>query len=458
MTNFDSVEKALEDNWFGIARNSSLRHNAASSSDLQNNPHHVTETLRASPSAPNLRQRSNLKPSGHRRKATAGDLKATEKPPRGHVRRASTSSIDLSHQGGPINAPNTAQDPVNGSVAQEPQPLPLPGHGRPPRPDAPSRASARLLKSQNAKDYAEHRKAWRARLEATISAPRLYTATVAIPSKSRAPSVQSTPSGSPKPPQSPISQDDQSTQQQQQPSVPAVWVGHSSDHAPQNFSTLDDDALRRFIQQAGYSPPLPQTVAGEAVTPLSIAAMSHNELVTTAQGAKSAWEVERIVVGCSLPEQILRVQKSDCTDPLLLKAAWKKLAFQVHPDRCSADGASIAMAIAKDAFDILAFRAEQYQAAAAFALSQNGNDAGRLAHTTTHLGATSTGAGAPSDVHGNNNSLNPASRPLSAPAEIVAGGSTTNDIQPPLKVRVKLKVKKVDTAAVTTEAASINNK
>jgi DnaJ-class molecular chaperone len=178
--------------------------------------------------------------------------------------------------------------------------------------------------------------------------------------------------------------------------------------------------------------------------------MNHAELVTTAQNSKAAWEVERIVVGCSLPEQILRVQKSDCTDPVLLKAAWKKVAFQVHPDRCSADGASVAMAIAKDAFDILAWRAEQYQAAAAFALAQN--DGSKAHTTTTHLGAASTGtaagAGGGGDTsHNNNNNNNlakPPPRPLSAPAEIVAGGvgSSGSGPQPPMKVRVKLKVKK----------------
>jgi hypothetical protein len=431
MTNFESVEKAFDDIWFGGIGASSLRHHAASSSDLQNsNPERVTDTLHASPSAPNLRQRSTLK-TGHLRRR-AGDLGATEKPHRGHVRRASTSSIDLGGNG-IVNAPSEAQNPLNDTfgAAQAPPP-PSQALGRPPRPDAPSRASARsILKQQTTKDYAERRKAWRARLEATMAAPRLYTATVPVPPSaratgSRAASVQSTPSGSPKPPYSLLEGKDTDTSDH--PTVPAVWVGHSSDHAPQDFSILDDDALRRFLQQAGsMSPP-----KSSPTTPslLSIEAMSHEELVATARSVKGAWEVERVVVGCSLPEQILRVKKSECTDPVLLKAAWKKLALQIHPDRSKVELASVAVAIAKDAFDILAWRAEQYQAA------------GGASNKTENGGTSNSMAKAPPG-------------PLSTPSEIAAAGGTNNTgPQPPMKVRVKLKVKQVDSTAKPTSSAS----
>jgi hypothetical protein len=474
MTNYEILAASLEDRWFGIGP-SPLRHSIASSSDLQNsNPENVPKTLHASPSAPNLRQRSTLKPTGHlRRKPTTGDLIATEIPPRGHVRRASTSSIDLNINGGTVNAHIMGQAPLKGTAGVA-QPLPPPvGVGRPPRPEAPSRASARsLFKAQNTKDYAERRKAWRARLEATMAAPRLYTATVPVPTSarsaggSRGPSVQSTPSGSPKPPQSPIGKmaDDAAAATKdgqhpnQHPAVPAVWAGHSSDQPPRDFSALDDDALRRFLQQAGSSPPLSPGATG----PLSIAAMNHEELVATARSSRAAWEVERIVVGCSLPEQILRVQKSDCTDLVMLKAAWKRLALSVHPDRCSAEGASVAMAIAKDAFDMLTWRAEQYQAAAAFTAQNDGSKAhtaGPAAASSTMIatagvGKTAAGTHSPSKTlaegvgpDAEKDNMAKLLRPLSAPAETaLAGGS-----QQPLKVRVKLKVKKAETAKPNDE-------
>jgi len=428
--NYESLTASLEDRWFGIS-SSSLRHSAASSSDLQNsNPEHMEKALDASPSAPNLRQRASLKTGHLRRKSAAGDLNVTKKPPREHIRRASTSSIDLPQHGSIVNAPDAAQPPIDGTVTRAPP-------GRPPRPEAPSRASARtLLKKQNAKDYVERRKAWRARLEATMAAPRLYTATVPVPSSarpigSRAASVQSTPSGSPKQ-QSPISKADADVVDP--PAVPAVWVGYSSDRAPEDFSALDDDALQRFIQQAGSS---------ITTQPLSVAAMSREELVAMARSSRGAWEVERIVVGCSLPEHILRVQKSECTDPLLLKTAWKKIVFLVHPDRCWADGANVAMAIAKDAFDILAWRAEQYQAKAEFdkKLSKTTSTSQTAAQTT------GTAAGIyPSSNKGEANidssdGVKPM-RPLSAPAEKKAGGvQGPSSLMPPSKVRVKLKVK-----------------
>lgn len=445
--NYETFTASLEDRWFGIA-SSSLRRSATSSSDLQNsNPEHVVETLHASPSAPNLRQRSTLKTGHLRRKPMTGEaLNATEKLPRAHFHRASTSFVDLSQHDGTLNAPAATQPPINGTATQAPPPLQ--GLGRPPRPDAPSRSSARtLLKTQNTKDYAERRKAWRARLEATMAAPRLYTATVPVPSAarstgSRAASVQSTPSGSPKP-QSPLSKadaDDGDYPTQPHPAVPAVWVGHSSDRAPDDFSALDDEALKRFLQQAGSS------IAGSP-PPTGAAATSREELVAAARSSKGAWEVERIVVGCSLPEHVLRIQKNDWKDPLLLKAAWKKLAFQVHPDRCSADGASIAMAIAKDAYDILAWRAERYQATAEVDRNLS------KTHTTTHAAAQTTGTvaginssfkGGVADIDGND--VAKPLRPLSAPSEMIAGGvhggpSGLMPQQPPLKVRVKLKVK-----------------
>jgi len=434
--NYETLTASLEDRWFGIA-SSSLRHSAASSSDIQtNNPEHANNIFHASPTAPNLRQRSSLKTGHLRRKPTAGDLNATKKPPRDHVRRASTSSIDLSQYDGTVNAPAATQLPIDGTSTQAgPRPQ---GLGRPPRPDAPSRASARtLLRTQNTKDYGERRKAWRARLEDTMAAPRLYTATVPVPrlTGSRAASVQSTPSGSPKA-QSHLPKAAADDGDGDHPAVPAVWVGHSSDRTPEDFSMLDNDALKKFIQQAG-SPISTQ--------PLSVAAMTRNELLDTARSSKGAWEVERIVVGCALPEHILRVQTSDCTDPLLLKAAWKRLAFLVHPDRCWAEGASVAMAIAKDAFDILAWRAEQYQAKAEF--DKNLSEMPTTTDIAAGLYPSSNKGVADIDA---NDAANPV-RPLSASADMIAGGvrggpsglsMLSMPQQPPLKVRVKLKVKK----------------
>ena len=85
---------------------------------------------------------------------------------------------------------------------------------------------------------------------------------------------------------------------------------------------------------------------------------SHEHLVEIACTARAAWEVERIIVGCALPEDILRVPRGSRTDLTVLKAAWKKLAFHVHPDKCRAVGSADAMAIARDAFELLMLRAD----------------------------------------------------------------------------------------------------
>lgn len=123
--------------------------------------------------------------------------------------------------------------------------------------------------------------------------------------------------------------------------VPLVWQGFQSWMPPQHLDTLTTDELRRFLQQAGR--PADQTAGREA-------------LLTAAHTARSAWEVERIVVGCGMPEDVLRVARG-CVDPVALKAAWRKVAMAVHPDKCHADGAADAMAIAHDAYEMLALRA-----------------------------------------------------------------------------------------------------
>lgn len=50
---------------------------------------------------------------------------------------------------------------------------------------------------------------------------------------------------------------------------------------------------------------------------------------------RGAWEVERVIVACTWPEEVLRVPRK-CVDAALLKAAYRRVSMAVHPDKCSA--------------------------------------------------------------------------------------------------------------------------
>lgn len=339
----DSILENLEDRWFfgSGTQTSPNAENIAASSIPKSSPLHV------SASEPNLRSRlagQSARRFGGTRTQAQGS--PANKAPRGLIRRVSSAE--------PL-------DPGTASKAAAPTDVAgIPTTARPPRPPAPSRASARTApKHHRAKDYEERRKAWRSRLEAAMAAPRVYTVP-ALPPRStttgtagtagKGPSiyVQSPVSGSPRPSLGPG--DDHvnlpGLPYHASHAVPALWEGHSAESAPHDFASLSDSALLLFLQQAGV-----------LLSPNESDTMSHERLVEIAAASRAAWEVERIIVGCSIPEDILRVPRG-CTDLAALKAAWKKLAFHVHPDKCPAEGAADAMAIAKDAFELLVLRAD----------------------------------------------------------------------------------------------------
>ena len=257
-----------------------------------------------------------------------------------------------------------------------------PPSARPPRPEGRS--------TQKHRDYAERRNAWRSRLEAAIAPPPPKIYTVQIPSRSRGPSVTSTPSGSPKPPSIQLNGGGGGDGGSPSPippkpppmplpgsyshhhAIPAVWINHSADHAPVDFNLLSPDALKLFLQQAHTTTtaaaaaaprPAPGEVKQQQDQLQQLQCIDNNNnmfaaLVAAAHACRTSWEVERIVVGCALPEDVLRVPRG-CSDCSVLKGAWKKVALVVHPDRCAAEGAADAMAIAKDAFELLMMRAEK---------------------------------------------------------------------------------------------------
>lgn len=45
--------------------------------------------------------------------------------------------------------------------------------------------------------------------------------------------------------------------------------------------------------------------------------------------------MERVIVACTWPEEVLRVPRK-CTDAAALKAAYRRVSIAVHPDKCSA--------------------------------------------------------------------------------------------------------------------------
>ena len=243
--------------------------------------------------------------------------------------------------------------------------------------------------SSRATKFEERRKAWRARVEAAISAPRLYT--VPLPP----PPPPTTTATTPHPP---LPQQQQQQQQQQQ-HVPTIinpkisfWSGCAADYAPTDFNALSIDQLLCFLKQANANLDGDGSTTAPVPTRISTPTRTKEELVELAKRYRSAWEVERIVVGCTRPEDILRVPPSPSAqyDVTTLRAAFKKVAMTIHPDKCRGvgEGASVAMAITKDALELLMLRSGGERGGGdALSNSQNDEKQKQQAHVQTQAQA-----------------------------------------------------------------------
>ncbi|KAL4458869.1 hypothetical protein ABPG75_013734 [Micractinium tetrahymenae] len=279
-----------------------------------------------------------------------------------------------------------------------------------------SRAS--LVKQAN---YAERRQAWRQRIEAikakqasraaagghalppeaaaaAHSAGRVFSKHVAIPLPagsvhgSRSGSTHSTPYGSPSRREL---LSDAAGAALPQLEAPPAWQGFQTSEAPPDLAAASEEQLRRFLQQAGW--------AAEA----ALALPDREALVGAARSARGAWEVERIMA-CTWPEEVLRVPRK-CRDPALLKTAWRRCSMAVHPDKCSAVGASDAMSILTDCYTVLSAAAASGRAPAAVpafmrqahpARQPNGGSSSNLAGTATAAAASPAAAAPPASESG----------------------------------------------------------
>lgn len=402
------IAARLEQQWMFGSRPASIDFQAlpenAAISQPSNGVASTSHAFHESQSAPNLRQRT-LRPGQPRRagpvaEAPSGAAGPVEKPKRA-VRVRRSASVDAAD-------PDSALAAAAAAAA-----------ARPPRPVAPSRTTLRgaAASQQRAKDYAERRKAWRERLEAAMAAPRVYT--VPVPRGSRASSAQTTPSGSPKRPTPLGSADIVDSDKEGSPGGRRAWAGHAAATSPTDFAALGDGELRAFLAQAGAVCEGP---------------LDHDELAAAARAARAAWEVRRVVVGCAAPEDVLRVPREARGDMAALRAAWKRLALVLHPDKCAAEGAEVAMAIAKDAFELLALRAGGEAAERPAPAGQSGAVAGRDGGSG---GGEAPAGGAAGGGTGDGR------------VEVRAGAAGLPP-QPPLKVRVKLKA----AASVKPKAAA----
>lgn len=125
--------------------------------------------------------------------------------------------------------------------------------------------------------------------------------------------------------------------------TPHIWQGFEMAEAPSDFGACSEEDLVRFLRQAGRSP----SSSSYGGRPLA-----GGELVSAAREARNAWEVERIMVACQWPQEVLRVTRE--AEHAALKAAYRRVSMQVHPDKNTAVGASDAMSIVADAFNMLA--------------------------------------------------------------------------------------------------------
>lgn len=58
---------------------------------------------------------------------------------------------------------------------------------------------------------------------------------------------------------------------------------------------------------------------------------------------RGAWEVDRVIVACVWPEEVLRVPRR-CSDTALLRTAYKRVSMAVHPDKCHAGEVEVEVA------------------------------------------------------------------------------------------------------------------
>ncbi|PSC76948.1 50S ribosomal L9 [Micractinium conductrix] len=133
--------------------------------------------------------------------------------------------------------------------------------------------------------------------------------------------------------------------------APPVWQGFQTAEVPSDLGAASEEQLRRFLQQAGW--------AAEAAAALP----DHESLVAAAHAARGAWSVERIMA-CTWPEEVLRVPRK-CADVAVLRAAYRRCSMAVHPDKCTAQGASDAFAILGDCYNVLLAAASGGKAPAA---------------------------------------------------------------------------------------------
>ncbi|KAL4859135.1 Huntingtin-interacting protein K [Chlorella vulgaris] len=223
-------------------------------------------------------------------------------------------------------------------------------HGAKPRPGS------------KAANYAERRLAWRQRIDAIkakqatraaaggsvevltavgTGSSRVFSKHVAIPipaaTSQRAGSTGSTPQGSPARREAVLEAQLASLPKLE---TPPIWQGFQTAEAPPDMAAAGEEQLQRFLLQAGWTP--------EAVWGLA----GHEALVEAARASRGAWEVDRVIVACVWPEEVLRVPRR-CSDTTLLRTAYKRVSMAVHPDKCHAVGASDAQSIVSDCYAML---------------------------------------------------------------------------------------------------------
>jgi hypothetical protein len=101
--------------------------------------------------------------------------------------------------------------------------------------------------------------------------------------------------------------------------------------APADFNACSEGELRRFLAQAGRGDAAP---GASMEGPLSAV-----DLAAAARECRNAWEVERIMVACQWPQEVLRVPRH--AEPVVLKAAYRRVSIAVHPDKNMAGGAAM---------------------------------------------------------------------------------------------------------------------
>ncbi|PRW60148.1 Purple acid phosphatase 15 [Chlorella sorokiniana] len=260
------------------------------------------------------------------------------------------------------------------------------------------------LRALLAASYAARRQAWRQRIDAikakqasrrdaggsdAAAAPaagagpgshRVFSKHVAIPvghggvgsgrAGSTAGSQHGTPYGSPKRHEPLL---DAAGAALPQLELPAIWLGYQTAEPLADLAAASGDQLRRFLQQAGWP--------AEAAAALP----DQDVLAAAVRSARGAWEVERVIVACTWPEEVLRVPRK-CTDAAVLKAAYRRVSMAVHPDKCSAEGASDAMSIVADCYATLLAAANDGRAAKAVPAFM------RTAHSSRSLHASGSAA------------------------------------------------------------------